>query len=289
MEAFFTAYESLKSSFEEKFEQVINNTSLGKAPKHFQDAVHFSLFASGKRIRATLVLEMSLIHSLEHQKAMLLAGALECLHTYSLVHDDLPSMDDDDFRRGKPSSHKRYDEVTAILVGDCLQALSFELLADSLCPPAGIHSFAQAIGGAGMVGGQFMDIKRNKQKINIETLNKINFLKTGKLFQVSMSLPLHFIHTKASEKNWIQPYENWGKQLGLLFQIMDDLEESVDKNTGDDFVHDRSLNILDFTSSKEAWKIAEQLKKNLSKKADQLFPESVFLKNIPKFVFTRVK
>ena len=298
MKDFFAHYQALKLSFEKKFQKIIKKSSLGKAPPSFQDAVYYSLFTGGKRIRAVLILEISRLYSLKPHIAILLAGAIECLHAYSLVHDDLPAMDDDDFRRGKQSSHKRYDEATAILVGDSLQTLSFELLAESGCPSNVVHYFSQAVGGSGMVGGQFMDIQKNRKKMNIKMLNHINFLKTGKLFQISTSLPLHFIHaqniqnTKASkniDKSLIQACENWGKDLGLLFQIMDDLEEEINKETGVHLMGDRSLNILDITSSEETWTIAKRIKKKLLKESECLFPESTFLKNIPSFVFSRVK
>ncbi len=308
MKDFFVAYEALKSSFEKNFQEIIKKSSLGKAPISFQDAVHYSLFTGGKKIRASLVLEISHIYLLKPKTAMLLAGAIECLHTYSLVHDDLPAMDDDDFRRGMQSSHKRYDEATAILVGDALQALSFELLAESGCPPNVVHYFSQAAGGSGMVGGQFMDIRQNKkvanrEKVPIKTLNHINFLKTGRLFQASTSLPLRFIHAqntkspKNIEERVIHACENWGNNFGLLFQIMDDLEEEKSKEGSQEAskkmgVHsksNRSLNISDIISVEETWKIAKEIEKKLSEESSYLFPRSTFLNNISNFVFTRVK
>ena len=226
MKAFLAFYESLKSSFEESFKNLIEQSSLKEAPPPFRRAVHYSLFAPAKRLRASLILEVGTIHKLDRKKSDLMASAMECLHTYSLVHDDLPSMDDDKFRRGQKSSHIKYDESTAILVGDSLQALSFELLAQAEPPYSVIADFAQAVGGAGMVGGQFMDLKQDNIKMNMGILNKINFLKTGRLFQMSVAMPLKF--TDLHGEN-LYAYENWGKALGHLFQITDDLEEHKHK------------------------------------------------------------
>ena len=211
-----------------------------------------------------------------------MASAVECLHTYSLVHDDLPSMDDDKFRRGQKSSHIKYDEPTAILVGDSLQALSFELLVQAEPPYPVIADFAQAVGGAGMVGGQFMDLKQDNIKMNMGILNKINFLKTGRLFQMSVAMPLKFTNLRGES---LYAYENWGKALGHLFQITDDLEEH--KQESKQTKEDRSLSILDIISFDEALSMAYELQTTLSSQAKMLFPKSVFLQSMPLFVLSR--
>ncbi len=286
MDDFLKTYKNLKLLFEKKFKQIIDNSSLNKAPKKFREAVYYSLFTGGKRIRPSLILEISKLCKLKFKKSIFLAGAIECLHTYSLVHDDLPSMDDDDFRRNRPSSHKQYDESTAILVGDCLQALSFELLANSEASHSVIHYFSQAVGAFGMVGGQFMDIKQDKQTIEIKRFKEINFMKTGKLFKASLGLPLRFINAK---KSLIQSYEKWGKDLGLLFQLTDDLEENHKQKKKIESSPKRSLNILDLVYSEKVWDIVHKLEKDLSKEAKKLFPESIFLQKISHFILTRVK
>src|SRR6056297_3896107 len=126
-----------------------------------EDAMRYAVLG-GKKLRAFLVIESCTLHGIKHEDALKAAAAIECIHAYSLVHDDLPCMDDDDLRRGKPTVHKAWDEATAVLAGDALQALAFELLCETVCPDAArlalLRGLARAAGVGGMVGGQAQDI-----------------------------------------------------------------------------------------------------------------------------------
>jgi geranylgeranyl pyrophosphate synthase len=170
------------------------------------------------------------------------AAATELIHTYSLIHDDLPAMDDDDLRRGKPSLHKAYDEATAILVGDGLQARAFELIADA--PDLGaeqkirmIKVLANAAGMESMVGGQYIDIQATDSDMSLEELQAMHSLKTGALIRASLALG--GIAAGASEE-LLAALDEYGTHIGLAFQVVDDIldvegdEETLGKTQGKD-------------------------------------------------------
>ncbi|CAA0092976.1 Farnesyl diphosphate synthase [Halioglobus japonicus] len=190
------------------------------------EAARYSLDSGGKRVRATLGYWAAAAVTSDTLPATDYAScALELIHTYSLIHDDLPAMDDDDLRRGKPSLHKAYDEATAILVGDGLQAKAFELLADA--PElsaqqriAMVKVLAKAAGPAGMVGGQFIDIQATDSDISLEQLKAMHSLKTGALIRASLALG--GIAAGASEAQ-LAALDNYGTHIGLAFQVVDDI------------------------------------------------------------------
>ncbi len=198
------------------------------AANHFQPAIRHALKAGGKRIRPLLVYTAGYTVSFIRKPTKSLdsaACAIELIHTYSLIHDDLPAMDDDDLRRGKPSLHKAYDEATAILVGDGLQARAFELLADA--PGLGaeqriamVKVLAKAAGPAGMVGGQFIDIQATGSDMTLEQLQAMHSLKTGALIRASLALG--GIAAGASEQQ-LAALDEYGTHIGLAFQVVDDI------------------------------------------------------------------
>jgi len=195
---------------------------------HFQPAIHHALQAGGKRIRPLLVYAAGYAVSNIYKPTQALdnaACALELLHTYSLIHDDLPAMDDDDLRRGQPSLHKAYDEATAILVGDGLQARAFELLADAPGLSAEqrirmVKVLAAAAGSNGMVGGQFIDIQATNSDMTLEQLQAMHSLKTGALIRASLALG--GIAAGASEQQ-LSALDAYGSHIGLAFQVVDDI------------------------------------------------------------------
>jgi len=190
-------------------------------PKKLHKAMRYSVFSGGKRIRPNILIESAKVCGGKEADALPLAGAVEFIHTYSLIHDDLPAMDDDDYRRGKLSCHKAFGEATAILAGDGLLTLAFETIAKR-CPPKvaarAVVRLAQAAGSSGMVGGQEMDLNRRIKK-SAET---INLLKTAKLFEVSALLGA--IAAGAGEKK-VKALADYGRYLGLAFQIADDIAD----------------------------------------------------------------
>ena len=195
----------------------------------------------GKRLRGFLVLESARLHQIPETQAIWPATAIEALHAYSLVHDDLPCMDDDDLRRGQPTVHVKWDQATAVLAGDALQALAFELLArddvgDAACRVALTGSLAQAAGAQGMVLGQALDIAAESTPVPLE-LDDITHLqrgKTGALFEWSATVGPRMARAD------IGPLQDYARALGLAFQIADDILDvtgdsaTVGKATGKD-------------------------------------------------------
>jgi len=190
-------------------------------------SMRYSALADSKCIRAGLVFASGKLNKEISNSALIdMAASIELMHTYSLIHDDLPSMDNDDMRRGQASNHIQYNEATAILAGDALQALAYETIVTSLeitqaQKISSIKSIANACGHEGMILGQQYDLDAEKNEYN--DIKKIHELKTGKLIQVAMTMP-HLGNEK--QKNQLMILEKVGKDLGLAFQIMDDVLEA---------------------------------------------------------------
>jgi geranylgeranyl diphosphate synthase type II len=193
-------------------------------PARLQEAIRYSLLAPGKRLRPQLVLLATTACGGETVRALPAAVAVEMVHAYSLVHDDLPAMDNDDLRRGRPSCHNQFDEATAILVGDALLARAFEVLASEIEPPAVAArccaELAQAAGASALVGGQADDLEAQFSALSREQLEAIHRRKTGALFRASLRLGA--LVAEASPEQ-IQSLEEFGQHLGLAFQVVDDL------------------------------------------------------------------
>lgn len=213
----------------EHFESGLANALRGGtgAPDALQQAMRYSVLAGGKRMRPMLVYAACDALEVDFRKLDAVACAIELIHTYSLIHDDLPSMDDDDLRRGQPSCHRAFDVATAILAGDALQALAFEILAgdEELCRVPDrqariIHGIARACGPSGMAGGQLLDLAAVGQDIHQGQLNQVHRLKTGALIQISAMAPAYFAGAKADV---LASLETFGDCVGLAFQIYDDI------------------------------------------------------------------
>jgi farnesyl diphosphate synthase len=202
-------------------------------PKNYSKiskAIHYSVLNGGKRIRPQLVLLMAeaLKVDVRPKTIDLMAAAGELIHCYSLIHDDLPSMDDDDFRRGKLSCHKKFDEATAILAGDAIQPLALEILTtikdEKLKPEQKlkiINLFAKACGPKGMVEGQSRDLAAEGKKIKIKDLDEIHYLKTGKLIEACVE-SICALKDGLSKKD-VKAFLNFARKFGLAFQIKDDI------------------------------------------------------------------
>lgn len=209
---------------DEKLEKLV--PSAQAEPQKLHRAVRWSLFAGGKRFRPALVLVVGETFGASEGKLLRTAAAIEMIHTYSLVHDDLPAMDDDDLRRGRATCHKKFGEATAILAGDVLQTLAFQAIAEDANLPTEIRvrlvsEIARAAGTpAGMVAGQQLDLEAEGKSVVIEHLEKIHDSKTGAL--VSVAARAGAIIAEASERE-IEIITNYAAKLGLLFQITDDL------------------------------------------------------------------
>src|SRR5688500_17659990 len=197
-----------------------------QAPCRLVEAIRYSLLAGGKRSRPTLVMESfrACTGREPDASALAAAGAIELIHTFSLVHDDLPAMDDDDLRRGRPTNHKVFGEAMAILAGDAMVAMAFELLATDADPVVGARlaaELARAPGPAGMIGGQVPDMEGEKQSLTLEQLQQLHRMKTGALIVAACRMGA--IAAGAGEPPRLPALTAFGRHLGLAFQIVDDL------------------------------------------------------------------
>ena len=191
------------------------------------EAMRYATLGGGKRLRAFLAVEGATILGADRKGALRAGAAVECLHAYSLVHDDLPAMDDDDLRRGKPTTHKAFDEAIAILAGDALQTLAFEILADPATHPDGevraqlCHGLAIASGAPGMVGGQMIDIaaETSQTPFDLPTITRLQAMKTGALIRISAEAGAILARDRDARKSLAR----YAQHLGLAFQIRDDI------------------------------------------------------------------
>ncbi len=223
-----------KKKFDIKFKTLLKN-KLNKSG--LSDAMLYGSMNGGKRIRPFLVMESAKIAKISSNDAFVIASSIECIHSYSLIHDDLPSMDNDDFRRGKLSTHKKFNEATAILAGDALHDLAFELISGNIKSKNYISKInlinylSLCIGHNGLALGQALDLEFENKKLSKNKILDMYSRKTGKLFEFSFSAP--FILRNKSKKD-IQFAKEYGMLFGLIFQIIDDLIDEIGtfKNIG---------------------------------------------------------
>ena len=229
-----------------------------------EEAMKYSALAESKMFRAALVFASGEVNNNISNKSLRnLSTSIELMHTYSLIHDDLPSMDNDELRRGQDSSHIKFGEANAILVGDALQALSYEIISDdedlsSNEKVFAIKLLASACGKNGMVFGQFLDIESESKSLDKESIENIHALKTGKLIECSVM----FGQIGNPKKNVKKVLKSYGKSIGLAFQITDDIlevtsnKETLGKNTNSDQKNHKSTyaSILGIDKAKEKTK-----------------------------------
>ena len=268
-------------------------------PTRLHEAMRYAAQGGGKRIRPLLVYAAGQLGDTENkQKETALdaaAVAIECIHAYSLVHDDLPCMDDDDLRRGRPTVHKAFDEATALLVGDALQTRAFEILANAQCGVdvrlLMISALAAASGSRGMAGGQAIDLESVGKKLDLAGLKQMHAMKTGALLSCAVALggiaaglnPTQMAHL-----------HNYSQALGLAFQIVDDvLDATVDSQTlgktaGKDAINDKPTYVtlmgLDY-----ALKTAKELQETAIKSLDSFGSHAQALKDLAFLVVNRGK
>ena len=232
------------------------------------DSERYSLFAGGKRIRPLLTLEFCRLFGGEDAAALPFACAVEMIHTYSLIHDDLPCMDDDDMRRGKPTNHKVFGESTALLAGDALLTGAFEAAASNTEVGAEVSAkavayLASCAGRYGMVGGQIMDLEGEKKKLTLEELIKLHSLKTGALISAASVLGALAAGVEFTDP-CMEDVVTYAENIGLAFQIVDDIldctgdAETLGKNVGVDAEHQKNT-FLSFFTVEEAQFYADRL------------------------------
>ena len=237
---------TISAAVEEEMDVLLPQVDGNEEDRLFE-AMRYSVFAGGKRIRPLLIMATNDIMGGNKKRALRVAAAMECLHTYSLIHDDLPCMDDDELRRGKPTCHVQFDEATAVLAGDALLTFAFEILAekdthtDPMARVRLVSLFAQAAGAQGMVGGQMMDILAEQRDKNVEydqgALARLQRKKTGALFSACCEASL-ILNGGTNEE--YHRFTSYAKNIGLAFQMVDDIldltgdEKKVGKKVGKD-------------------------------------------------------
>ena len=193
---------------------------------HLVTAMKYGLFPGGKKIRSKILIDFGSLFSIDYKTLISIGAAVECIHAYSLIHDDLPCMDNDNIRRGKPATHIKFGESTAVLAGNSLLTMAFEILTHSNLKLSEkikislIKKLSQCSGHLGIAGGQYLDLSYERKKISKNKIIQMEEKKTGKLFSFCCVVPA--IIKKKNNKE-IKFFENIGSKIGLLFQIADDL------------------------------------------------------------------
>ena len=251
------------SAWQRRFESVMDQRlpTLDENPGTLHEAMRYSALAGGKRFRPVLVYAAGRALGLELEVLDPVACAIELIHAYSLIHDDLPAMDDDDLRRGRPTCHRAFDEATAILAGDALQALAFEILAGELpCESPSslplINTIARACGSTGMAGGQALDLGAVGATIQLAELETMHRLKTGALIHAAATAPCILA---GADQGTQERFSIYGQRIGLAFQVHDDIldvtgdSQVIGKNTQADAALDKPTfpSLLGLEASRE--------------------------------------
>jgi geranylgeranyl pyrophosphate synthase len=247
-DAFAARVDTYRQRVDRKLEQVINDDP--SVPSRLREAMGYSVLGAGKRIRPLLCFASAELCGLDSGAIDTIAASVELVHAYSLVHDDLPAMDDDDLRRGRPTTHRQFDEATAILAGDALQAIAYEILCTDTVLTANPHVqsqiigvLAKAIGPAGMVGGQMLDLEAEGKKLDEARLEAVHRSKTGQLIWAAIVMPSKLADLSPEARVALDHY---ARDIGLVFQIRDDLLEieqdtsTLGKNANSDAEKDKS-------------------------------------------------
>ncbi len=284
----FKGLESEYKNFSTEFDQFSRNyfSQLKLQAQNIStlvESIEYSFASGGKRFRPFLAYLVALVYQQRGEKTMSLGFATELIHTYSLIHDDLPCMDNDDFRRGLPTNHKKFGEDVALLSGDALQSEAFRSLAiDDLNSAEEkvivIAAFAQFVGTVGMVGGQVLDMKSNSST-TLEQLEMIHHKKTGDLITASILCAAHYVTLNKSDHSYLKVF---AQNLGLAFQIKDDLLDGLDGAQD----HKSYLKLLGVEKTKEKLKLHSSLAK---RSLDQLSVDASLLQKIIDFNLNREK
>ncbi len=259
------------------------------------EAMRYATFAGGKRLRPFLVLESARLFGVEPAHALRVAAAIEVLHTYSLVHDDLPCMDDDDLRRGRPTTHIAFDEATAVLAGDALLTIAFEILADRQTHPSAevrcrlVARLAEAAGNNGMIGGQMIDMQAPTSSFGREEIMLLQRLKTGQLFEFSCEAGAILAEASDVDRERMRHY---ARDMGLVFQITDDLldvtstAEKTGKAVGKD-QHRGKATLVSIYGVNGARAEAERLARRAAETLSSFGAASGPLRQFPMFLLDR--
>ncbi len=257
----------------------------------------YGLFSGGKKIRSKILVDCGKIFNVKYTKLIMIGAAVECIHAYSLIHDDLPCMDNDSIRRGKPSTHIKFGESTAVLAGNSLLTLAFEILSDKnlnlneKTKNNLIKKLSKSAGHTGIAGGQLLDLNFEKKKIPLKKIIDMQLKKTGKLFGYCCSAPAII---KNISKKKINTFENLGLEIGLLFQISDDLIDykGSSKIAGKKTKKDRKLGkatLISLLGYKNTVIYGEILKKKIQRKLIKYGQKSNNLSKTINYILKRSK
>jgi len=258
--------------------------------------IKYGLLPGGKKIRSKLIIDVGKIFNLNYNNLIKIGAAVECIHAYSLIHDDLPCMDNDTMRRGKLSTHKKFGESTAILAGNSLLTLAFEILSHKSLKIENnlkiklINLISECSGHSGIAGGQYLDLNFEHKKIPLNKIIQMQIKKTGKLFSFCCMAPIII----SKKKKILKKFDLLGSEIGLLFQIADDLidfsgsTKNVGKKTKKDLKKGKAT-LIGLLGYKNTIKYAEKLRLNIFYKLNIFGNRSNDLKNTIKYILERKK
>lgn len=264
-------------------------------PQRLHEAMRYASLGGGKRVRALLSYAAAEFCGASSEKADVGAMAVELIHAFSLVHDDMPCMDDDDLRRGKPSTHKKYGDAMALLVGDSLQSLAFQLISQDVNLRSDqkikmLHMLSIASGSRGMAGGQAIDLDSVGIKLSQDELELMHVHKTGALIRAAAALGAYSAYRPDEDK--VQAVDHFANSIGLLFQVIDDIldaeadTETLGKTAGKDALNDKStyVTILGLAAAKN---LAKELHANAMAALSFYGKEADLLRHLANFIFHR--
>ena len=257
----------------------------------------YGLFSGGKKIRSKILIDIGSIFKIDYKSLIILGAAVECIHAYSLIHDDLPCMDNDSIRRGKPSTHIKFGESTAVLAGNSLLTMAFEILSHKNLNLSEkikinlINKISESSGHLGIAGGQFLDLSFEHKKVSKKRIIEMEIKKTGKLFSFCCVAPLII---KKKSKQEINKFENIGADIGLLFQVADDLIDNkgslllAGKKTGKDKIKGKAT-LISLLGYKNTIKYAKRLILKINYKLKKYGSRSKNLSETLEYILNRNK
>jgi farnesyl diphosphate synthase len=259
--------------------------------------MRYGLFSGGKKIRSKILIDIGSLFKINYKSLIQIGSAVECIHAYSLIHDDLPCMDNDSFRRGKPSTHIKFGESTAVLAGNSLLTMAFEILSHKNLNISEknknnlINKISESSGHLGIAGGQYLDLNYEHKKVSQKKIIEMEIKKTGKLFSFCCVAPLIL---KNKNKKEIKKFENIGADIGLLFQVADDLIDHkgnfriVGKKTGKDKKKGKAT-LVSLMGYKNTIKYANNLIIKINNKVKKYGSKSQNLSKTLNYILTRNK
>ena len=259
--------------------------------------MNYGLFPGGKKIRSKIIIDIGYLFKIDYKTLIIVGAAVECIHAYSLIHDDLPCMDNDDLRRGKPSTHIKFGEATAVLAGNSLLTMAFEILtSESLKISENkkvnlIKKLSKCSGHLGIAGGQYLDLSFEKKKISKNKIIDMEIKKTGKLFSFCCMVPAIIKDKNMKE---IKFFEKIGAKIGLLFQIADDLidykstTKKAGKKTGKDKKKGKAT-LISLLGYENAIKYSNKIKSDIASDLDKYGSKSKNINETLNYILNRNK